>query len=334
MKIILSRKGFDSTYGGFPSPVFKNGKLVSIPIPSNNNQESSITYDDLSPLEVNLGSLIKKLGKKAKYKSQVAKYVHLDPDLYPNPFQPNNEFRARSEGWRGLFGTDKAAAGILSNKDTGVNPGDIFLFFGWFNKVVDKQGKFAFEQNSNGFHQIWGWLQIDRIIHLDKELDLKSVPKWAHYHPHYKLENKESNLLFVAKQKLSLNGYNTAGIKGYGVIEQYNELATLTEMDPEKNNMYYNKFQHGVGKAESPNMDIKISLWRLPLFFYHEDITKRLGYHNKDNQKTRASWFKDDKYAYLKSTSPGQEFILDLKYYPECAKQWILDIINSGSNSN
>jgi len=104
-------------------------------------------------------------------------------------------------------------------------------------------------------------------------------------------------------------------------------------MDSAKNNMYYNQFQQGIGKAKSPNLDIKKSLWRLPLWFFHDDITKRLGYHNKDNQRTTASWYKDDKYAYLKSTSPGQEFILDLDHYPKEAKQWVLEIISSGFSS-
>ena len=34
MKIILSRKGFDSQYGGHPSPILPDGTLLSIPIPS------------------------------------------------------------------------------------------------------------------------------------------------------------------------------------------------------------------------------------------------------------------------------------------------------------
>ncbi len=207
MKIILSRKGFDSTYGGFPSPVF-DGKLVSIPIPSNNNQESSITYDDLNPLGVNLGSLIKELGKEAKYKSQVAKYVHLDPDLYEKSLPPNNRFGARLEGWRGLFGTDKAAASKLSNKDTGVNPGDIFLFFGWFNHIINKDGKSVYDNKNKGFHQIWGWLQIDQIIRLNNEAERSSVPEWTKYHPHYLNTEMKNNTLFIARENLSMALYS------------------------------------------------------------------------------------------------------------------------------
>lgn len=331
MKIILSRKGFDTSYGGFPSPVFEDGKMISLPIPIIDKKEMSITYDDLNPLEVNLGTLFKKLGKEPKVNNQSAKYVHLDPDLYHDSLQPNKKFDPRMNCWRGLFGTNMAAAGKLNDKDTGVNPGDIFLFFGWFNNVINKQGKFAFEPNNNGFHQIWGWLQIDKIIHLDQDKELKSVPNWAKYHPHCFHPEWKPNVLFVAKQKLSLEGYNTDGINGYGVISQFNELATLTEMDIQKNNQYYYKSKGITEKNSSLNKDIKKSLWRLPLWFYHDDITKRLGYHNKDNKNTKARWNKDKNYSYLRSTSPGQEFILDLQHYPECARQWVLDIIKSGS---
>ena len=34
MKIILSRKGFDSQNGKTPSPIMPNGDLISMPIPS------------------------------------------------------------------------------------------------------------------------------------------------------------------------------------------------------------------------------------------------------------------------------------------------------------
>ena len=153
MKIILSRKGFDSTYSGFPSSVFEDGNMISLPIPTTDKQEVSITYDALSHLGVNLGSLFIDLEKEPKIYNQVAEYVHLDPDLYEDTIQSNNKFEPCLNGWRGLFGTNKAAAGMLCKKETGVNPGDIFLFFGWFNNDVDKKGKFAFDNNNNGYRQ-------------------------------------------------------------------------------------------------------------------------------------------------------------------------------------
>ncbi|MDD2262980.1 MAG: hypothetical protein PHW20_12050 [Clostridia bacterium] len=335
MKIVLSRKGFDGTYGGFPSPILEDGLMISLPIPINHAKEKSFTYRDLSPQGVNLGDLFKELGKVPKGPKIEKKdpiYVHLDPDLYDDSLPKSNKFKARMDGWKGLFGTDQAAAGILCNDKTGVDEGDIFLFFGWFNNVINKDGKRGYDTRSQGFHQIWGWLQIGQIIHLDKKEERAQVPEWARYHPHYQNTDMRNNVLFIASDELTLDGFDTKGIKGYGAIKQYNEKATLTEMDLEKNNKYYNEFQIGIGKHASPNHDIKTSLWKLPLWFYHKNITKRLGYHNKENKRTHASWFIDDKYAYLKSTSPGQEFILDLGHYPEKAKQWVLDIITSVSN--
>ena len=44
MKIILSRKGFDSANGGIVSPIMEDGTLISFPIPSDDND----TYDVLT----------------------------------------------------------------------------------------------------------------------------------------------------------------------------------------------------------------------------------------------------------------------------------------------
>ena len=33
MKVIFSRKGFDSSYGGFPSIILPDGQMISFPIP-------------------------------------------------------------------------------------------------------------------------------------------------------------------------------------------------------------------------------------------------------------------------------------------------------------
>ena len=38
MKYIFSRKGFDSTAGGYPSLIFPDGSLFSVPIPSSKDK--------------------------------------------------------------------------------------------------------------------------------------------------------------------------------------------------------------------------------------------------------------------------------------------------------
>ena len=44
MKIILSRKGFDSANGGIVSPIMEDGTLISFPIPSEDDKDR---YEDL-----------------------------------------------------------------------------------------------------------------------------------------------------------------------------------------------------------------------------------------------------------------------------------------------
>lgn len=47
MKIILCRKGFDSSAGGYPSPlILEQNQLLSLPIPDN-KIVTGITYKDL-----------------------------------------------------------------------------------------------------------------------------------------------------------------------------------------------------------------------------------------------------------------------------------------------
>ena len=44
MKVILSRKGFDSGYGGMASPILPDGTLLSLPIPS---KSETVKFTDL-----------------------------------------------------------------------------------------------------------------------------------------------------------------------------------------------------------------------------------------------------------------------------------------------
>jgi len=64
MKVILSRKGFDSAYGGYPSPILPDGKMVSLPIPL----EDSIRYSDLKIGESTYFDLMSSLRPRIKSK--------------------------------------------------------------------------------------------------------------------------------------------------------------------------------------------------------------------------------------------------------------------------
>ena len=67
MKVILSRKGFDSQYGGYPSPVLPDGRMISLPIPSNDK----IEYNNLR-VDENLTyfDLMKQLNPRIKYNNK------------------------------------------------------------------------------------------------------------------------------------------------------------------------------------------------------------------------------------------------------------------------
>lgn len=71
MKIILSRKGFDSANGGIVSPIFEDGTMVSFPIPSDDED----TYDSLYYNGIPYSKILHDL----KYKG--GNHCHVDPDL-------------------------------------------------------------------------------------------------------------------------------------------------------------------------------------------------------------------------------------------------------------
>ena len=52
-KLSLSRKGFDSSYGGCPSPIFPDGTIYSLPIPG--DDYAAVHYGDLDHGNVNIG---------------------------------------------------------------------------------------------------------------------------------------------------------------------------------------------------------------------------------------------------------------------------------------
>ena len=74
MKVILSRKGFDSSNGGIPSPIMEDGQLIPFPIPSCDLDR----YDDLYYKDDSYHKLVSDL----KYKG--GETCHVDPDLTLN----------------------------------------------------------------------------------------------------------------------------------------------------------------------------------------------------------------------------------------------------------
>ena len=62
MKIILSRKGFDSANGGIVSPIFEDGTMVSFPIPSDDEDTyDSLYYNEIQYSQILFRETVKKL---------------------------------------------------------------------------------------------------------------------------------------------------------------------------------------------------------------------------------------------------------------------------------
>src|SRR5579863_6503541 len=134
MKIILSRKGFDSGIGKVPSPILPSGQLCSLPIPETVSSENAPRYRDILYDGQPLGKLVSDLTRGNISPDTPA---HLDPDI-------NSASVPRLPGWRGVFGQAGAAERHLQNQ--GVEAGDVFLFYGWFRRVERSGGTYRFVQ--------------------------------------------------------------------------------------------------------------------------------------------------------------------------------------------
>jgi len=211
MRIIFSRKGFDSSSGGTPSPILPDARMVSLPIP---DKQSSIRYGDIRWQEYDLGSLVSNL---TNGHIPASHFAHLDPDI-------NSESLPRLSEWRPIFGQTGAAQGHL--RKNGVKSGDIFLFFGLFRNVISTAGKFVWDTSSPLRYVLWGWLQIDEVLKIDN-----CNLSWANYHPHFHRNSDTNNTLYIARRYLTLRGVSCAGMVGAGVFLHFSEQLMLTAPD-------------------------------------------------------------------------------------------------------
>jgi hypothetical protein len=136
-------------------------------------------------------------------------------------------------------------------------------------------------------HVIFGWLQVEKSLPVDRRLS-RRIP-WATYHPHFHLRNPgANNTLYVARERLSLGG-RTLPIPGGGVFPGYREALRLTAPGETRRN------------------------WRLPSWFHHPQLRKRLSYNRR-----RDNWHAErDGHVMLKTAAIGQEFVLDCDDYPD-----------------
>lgn len=201
MKVILSRKGFDSSNGGCPSPILPDGTLLSLPIPS----EDSDSYDGLAYGGINYADILKQLRPGKTYN-----HCHVDPDIRPN-------LRTKDVvGWEPAFGQIDAAQGLLSN--AGVGPGDLFLFFGWFRPIENRETGCRFRKKDSGdyfswadMHVIYGYMQVEKVL-----TDPMEISKYA-WHPHAcgPMVKNRTNALYLPAEHLSWD----SKMSGWGTLD-------------------------------------------------------------------------------------------------------------------
>jgi Nucleotide modification associated domain 3 len=146
MRIIFSRKGFDSTSGGAPSPII-DGVPYSLPIPTGKYPSAS-TYRHLG-----LGDAL----SKVRTKSTVDHHCHEDPMFWDD---------------RCAFGQTGAAQSHL--KKRGVRDGDVFLFFGLFAEVG----------STDRHHRIFGYLKVEAVLPIGFQPSGHEISSTLRQHPH------------------------------------------------------------------------------------------------------------------------------------------------------
>ncbi|WP_421863144.1 hypothetical protein [Motiliproteus sp.] len=297
MKIIISRKGFDLSSGGCPSPILPDGRMISLPIP---DSRSGICYRDLNQYGINFGDLVDQLGGSKVGSDNQA---HLDPDL-------SSEVLARQPGWLPVFGQMKQAQGHLHKQ--GVAEGDLFLFFGLYQAVKETAEGWAFDRSQPKQHVLWGWMQVGKVVLVSE--DTATQFPWAAYHPHLVSPDITNNTLYLAANHLSL-GDADLEFAGAGVFPNYDSGLVLTETASE---------------ASKP----RVSRWRLPGWFcpYDSDfdddsmaVKPPITYLGAAKR-----WQPDGETVLLDTSGRWQEAVLDADHYPE-AQRWALALIASNA---
>ena len=145
MKIILSRKGFDSANGRAPSPIV-DGEPKSLPIPQG-KYPSKTKYRELG-----LGDIV----SKANSKLAADDFCHDDPMFWDD---------------RCALGQTSAAQAHLKKNEVGV--GDVFLFFGLFASC-----------GRDLHHRIFGYLKVEKVVTIGSRPSGKELTGAPRRHPH------------------------------------------------------------------------------------------------------------------------------------------------------
>jgi hypothetical protein len=215
VRIVFSRKGFDSQYGGVPSPILEGTLIASLPIPSKHGRQLTGRRRDSVPMDRLVSDL-----SGGRYGPNDT--FHLDPDL-------DTGACTRQPGWRPAFGQAGAAQAHLDRQGVGV--GDIFLFFGWYRQATQQRGPWIYVPGAQDMHSLFGWLQVGDMISVsaDGRAEASRFP-WLAAHPHVEHAaafQGSRNTIFLAADRLRLGG-RTLALPGAGVFKRWSPGLQLT----------------------------------------------------------------------------------------------------------
>ena len=206
MKVILSRKGMDSTSGGMASPILSDGMLLSLPIPDNT---VGTAYKDLCYKGQSLEEIISQLRPKFDFGKNPT--CHLDPDIYKDI-----EGRTATNEWKPAFGQHGVSAVHLDKLGVGVR--DIFLFYGMFQKTMVQPDKtLCFDRNAPIVHIIYGYMKVGEVLREKQKIERYS------WHPHGINPDRPNNRLYLPDT--------------YGTF-QYNDSLVLTKRNQDNRRLW------------------------------------------------------------------------------------------------
>jgi hypothetical protein len=172
----------------------------------------------------------------------------------------------------------------------GVGVGDVFVFWGLFQPVERRHGKWVFVGAAH--HRIFGWLEIGEVIDLGASGSwiLERYP-WLVDHPHARDgwgdgAKRTKNTLYVAPTR-SMHFPNSLG---YGEFPVGKKLSAV-----------------GASK----------SVWSVPDWLHLHRGGTGMSYHPAER------WLSDGR---VKSAGRGQEFVADIGDRTD-AKTWLRDMI-------
>ncbi len=192
MKVILSRKGFEPTHGGIPSPIMPDGTLLLLPKPV---EDGAISYHDLSYKGLSYYDIVlslDKLQKESLDKFRTHSGCYIMPENHTPPLE-----------WYPAYFHNGLLESHLNRQNISV--GDIFLFYGWFRQTeYDNKHQLRFVPDAPELNIVFAYFQIGAIIK-----DISFFSKQYNWQLHTFI-NKTDNVpstIYLPTKKLSYNNH-------------------------------------------------------------------------------------------------------------------------------